>query len=269
MGNQGQLTHHLLKRYTDHPSILTGGDQDQLTHWLLRWYGGSAWDADQLPGVDQAQLNHGLLRIYEDQPEILTSYQPIDSLWPSGAIWYDKSGSELVQIIFCWLFSAKPLSEPVQIYHWSDPQEQTEIENEILFFFFTKCIWKCCLQNSGHCVQASPTPQRISLKVQSEFRVMFKWHWYHTECIWITFYHYKGTLIIHATVCDSILYPQLVISEVDEAWSCPVADVGREQLPQDESLNIWWGIFLLNSRQLSASFLLMDIITMATNLLKI
>ena len=37
----------------------------------------------------------------------------LNSLWPSDTIWYQGSGSTLVQVMACYLFGARPLPEPM------------------------------------------------------------------------------------------------------------------------------------------------------------
>ena len=57
----------------------------------------------------------------------------------------------------CCLFSAKTLPESVLTYCQFNPQQQTSVKFKLEYqnYHSTKCIWKCCLQNGGHFVQAS------------------------------------------------------------------------------------------------------------------
>ena len=57
----------------------------------------------------------------------------------------------------CGLDGAKPLSEPMLKYCLLDPWEQTLVKSQLKsrHFHSKKFIWKCRLENGGHCVSAS------------------------------------------------------------------------------------------------------------------
>ena len=71
----------------------------------------------------------------------------INSLWPSDAVWRQRSGSALVQIMACRLFGDKPLSEPMLVYCQLDSWEHISVKFESEFYRFhsRKCIWNCRL----------------------------------------------------------------------------------------------------------------------------
>ena len=65
------------------------------------------------------------------------------------------TGSALVQIMACCLFSAKPSPEPMLFYCQLNLWEQTlmELESKYKTFHSWKCIWKWRLWNGGHFAQ--------------------------------------------------------------------------------------------------------------------
>ena len=68
-----------------------------------------------------------------------------NSSFPSAAYMCRWIGSTLVQIMDCWLFSAKPLAEPMLVYCQLDSWEQISVKVELEFSHFhsRKWIWKC------------------------------------------------------------------------------------------------------------------------------
>ena len=79
----------------------------------------------------------------------------IDSSPPSATYMHQWTGSALVQVMACRLFSAQPLPEPILTYYQLDPQEQISVKFKSTHktFHSRKCIWKCCLWDGCHFVQ--------------------------------------------------------------------------------------------------------------------
>ena len=63
------------------------------------------------------------------------------------------SGSSLVQVMACHLFSAKPLLEPILAFCQLDSWEyiSVKLESEFYHFHSRKCIKKCCLPKWRPC----------------------------------------------------------------------------------------------------------------------
>ena len=76
--------------------------------------------------------------------------------WPSDAIWHQSTMPPLVQIMVCCLFDAKPLPQLILTLCKLDHKEQSSVEFEWKYNSLHSkiCIFKCCLQNVGHFVQA-------------------------------------------------------------------------------------------------------------------
>ena len=74
---------------------------------------------------------------------------------PSAAYMSQWSGSTLVQVMVCCLFSAKPLPEPMLSYCQLHPWERTSVKFESKYktFHSRKCTRKRCLRNGKHFVQ--------------------------------------------------------------------------------------------------------------------
>ena len=75
----------------------------------------------------------------------------------SGIIWIHGSGSILIQITACCLFSTEPLPETILTYCQLDPKEQTSLnfKSKCNDFNSRKFYWKYYFQNGGHFVSAS------------------------------------------------------------------------------------------------------------------
>ena len=52
---------------------------------------------------------------------------------PSAAYMRQQTGTALVQVMACRLFSTKPLSEAIPIYYQLDPKEETSIKFELKY----------------------------------------------------------------------------------------------------------------------------------------
>ena len=50
------------------------------------------------------------------------------TLWPNDAIWRQRSGSTLAQVMAYRLFGAKPLPEPMMTYCLLDSYEQSSVK---------------------------------------------------------------------------------------------------------------------------------------------
>ena len=78
-------------------------------------------------------------------------------LWKELYLTYFLLMQVLVQVMDCHLLSMKPLAEPVKAHSQLDPQELTTIKFKSKYKNHPsiKYIWKCCLHNDSHFVQAS------------------------------------------------------------------------------------------------------------------
>ena len=90
----------------------------------------------------------------------------INSLRPGDVHMLQWTRSSLFQVKSYHLFTAKPLLEPMLIYHQLEPYERTSVnfESKHEIFLSRKCIWKCCLLHVSHFVfpqfvkATTPTP---------------------------------------------------------------------------------------------------------------
>ena len=80
-----------------------------------------------------------------------------NSLRPIDAYMRRQHRPSLVQIMFCRLFGAKPLSEPMLTFWQLDPWEETSVKFQSKFKYFhsRKGMWKYFLPHSAHFVSAS------------------------------------------------------------------------------------------------------------------
>ena len=83
-------------------------------------------------------------------PHGISKPQWINSSLPNAAYLRQWTGSSLVQVMACRLFSAKPLLETILLYCQLDSWEQVSVKFEPEFYHFhsRKCIWKCRLPKS-------------------------------------------------------------------------------------------------------------------------
>ena len=68
-----------------------------------------------------------------------------------------RTGSTLIRVMVCSFIGTKPLLVSMITYCQLGSQEWLTVESESRYnhFHSEKCIWKCCLQNVSHFVQAS------------------------------------------------------------------------------------------------------------------
>ena len=82
------------------------------------------------------------------------------SLRPRDTYFYHWTGSLLVEVMFCCLFSTKQL--PETMLGWLDLQNKPQSYSKYTHFLSRKCISKCLLQNLRHFVQASSADSRLA-----------------------------------------------------------------------------------------------------------
>ena len=84
------------------------------------------------------------------------------------------TGSAVLQVMACHMFSAKPLPEPMMTFNKLDPYEETSLKFQSKYrtFLSWKCIWKCCLWNDDHFVQNTDHNILFSLsQLSSNFEI--------------------------------------------------------------------------------------------------
>ena len=71
--------------------------------------------------------------MFYSDPTSTTIWKSLNSSPPSAAYMRKWTGSALVQVMACRLFGAKPLPEPMPVYCWLDPYEQTSVKFELKY----------------------------------------------------------------------------------------------------------------------------------------
>ena len=92
----------------------------------------------------------------------LTGYY-LNQWWPSTPMHKFLSRPEWVKRL-TWIYNtslfymtlSKPLHEPMLPYSQLDPHQQISVkfQTKLKYFYSRKCMWKFCLQNRHHFVQA-------------------------------------------------------------------------------------------------------------------
>ena len=88
---------------------------------------------------------------------------PDQRISPSAAYMRLWTGPQLVQVMACRLFGAKPIPEPMLTFCQLDPWEQTSVKCESKYksFHSWDCIWKCRLRNGGHFAEGEMSLSRF------------------------------------------------------------------------------------------------------------
>ena len=91
----------------------------------------------------------------------------LNSSPPSAIYLCCWTGSALMQIMACRLFSAKSLPEPMPTCCQLNLYEQSTVKFESKYKknHSRKCVWKCSLQNGGHFVQGGDELTRPTVSI--------------------------------------------------------------------------------------------------------
>ena len=124
-----------------------------LIHWLnwswhiVKWIHTNKFDKDTAILIQENVYENVILKM----PTILFNPTNVNSLWPSDAIWWQRSGSTLAQVMACcltapshylnqcWLIISKVLwhsSEGIIMKRSEDTNQQNKIENYIFRIAF-------------------------------------------------------------------------------------------------------------------------------------
>ena len=108
----------------------------------------------QMPAVSAVQGDCERVYLYQYilSNTWLTLNTVNSAITPCAAYMRQRTGSALVRIMACRLFGAKPLPEPMLLFHQLDPKEKTSVKFETKYgtFHARKCVWNYRLRNGGH-----------------------------------------------------------------------------------------------------------------------